>query len=193
MKIAFALLSLAVASAAASAEPGVYPIDRDGYPDVCREWGDTWIKRINGLMPGASRKAAQSRECDRVEYVGLSDRSITRKEIVLYVDCANGARFFYSERDIKAGTVVASKQSKTAAFSDEQLIDACETSVKSQLKYPLSFNRKWTSISVYRAPGGNVVVQFEFEAKNPLGGTLPQTARCYTDDRGMSPAKISAR
>lgn len=167
------------------------PITKDGYPDVFAAWGDVGIKRINALMPKAAQKAAESAECDRVEYVGYSDRSTPRKTVVLYVDCANKKRLFLSEAELQTKAVPVSKEAKTAAYSDAKLIATCEESVKSQLKYPLTFNRSWTSTGVYRAPGGNIMVMFTFEAKNALGATLPQKARCAVDDRGMDPAEIT--
>jgi hypothetical protein len=170
---------------------GAFLIEGDGWEKSRRQWGTTWIKRINKAMPKALAKAAQSPECDYAELAGLSDRSEPRKRIVFYVDCRNEKRFYVSEDDILGAAPVVSKQTQTASISDATAIQGCERSVKSQLNYPLTFDRHYLDTSVYRADGGNIVVQFVFDAKNALGAELPQRARCVIDDEGFSPAEIT--
>ena len=58
---------------------------------------------------------------------------------------------------------------------------------------PLSFERHRLSTKVYRSPYGNIAVDFNFSAKNQLGGSIPQHARCVIDDTGIHPAEISAQ
>ncbi|MBI5070381.1 MAG: hypothetical protein HZB56_19265 [Deltaproteobacteria bacterium] len=189
-------LAAGAARAAQPSNDGVDPnaidrITRDGYPDVYAAWGDGWVKRINALMPKAAKKASASSECDRVEYVGYSGRSTPRKTIVLYVDCTNGKRFFLSETDIHGRATPESKQGKTSRYSDDALLRACEEGVKTKMTYPLTFRRRLTATSVYRAPGGNVSVDFVFDAKNKLGAELPYRARCVADDQGMHTAEVT--
>lgn len=183
----------ASSSAKKASADAIVPITKDGYPDVYAAWGDAGIRRINALMPKAAQKAAESPECDLVEYVGYSERSTPRKAVVLYVDCKNRKRFFLSEADILAKAVARSKEGKTARYSDETALRACEDDVKGRMTYPLTFKRRWTATSVYRAPGGNIVVEFVFDAKNRLGAELPHKARCVIDDQGMRPAEITVR
>jgi len=168
-------------------------IEGEGWEKTRREWGSTWIARINKAMPLAAQKAAESATCDYVEVAGLSDRSIPRSEVVFYVDCKNGERFYISEADATSNQVATSKGAQTAAVSNFDAIQGCEQSVKAALNHPQTFKRHRLDTSVYRAPGGNVVVEFGFDAKNGLGTKLPQHARCVIDDRGMSPAEISAQ
>lgn len=168
-------------------------IQGKGWDKTRRVWGDSWIKRINRAMPLVAQKAAESPECDYVEIVGLSDRSTPKKTIVFFVDCRNGARFYLREDEISIGAIPVSKNSKTAAISDSAAVTACEDSVKSQLAFPLTFARHWTATSVYRAPYGNIAVEFVFEAKNGFGAELPQRARCVIDDTGIHPAELSVQ
>lgn len=170
----------------------VFLITQKGWERTYRTWGDTWIARINNSMPIAARKVAESPECDKLEIAGLSDqRSTPKQEIVYYADCTNGKRFYVAEKELQSTATVVSKNAKTAAISDSTAIRACEDGVKEQLKYPMSFDRKWTDTSVYRAKTGNIAVEFSFEAKNALGALLPQKARCVIDDKGIYPAEIS--
>lgn len=169
----------------------VFFIEGEGWDKTRREWGSAGIKRINAAMPKAAEKVAQSSNCDYVELVGLSDRGKPKQQAVFYVDCKNGQRFYVSEDDLKSDAGVVSKNAKTAAISDSTAIKACEDSVKSQLNFPSTFDRDLLNTSVYRAPTGNIAVQFTFQAKNALGAELPQRARCVIDDTGIEPAQIS--
>ncbi|MBH1745992.1 hypothetical protein I5V28_09185 [Stenotrophomonas maltophilia] len=169
----------------------VFLIEGEGWDKTRREWGSAGIERINAAMPKAAEKVAQSSSCDYVELVGLSDRGKPKQQAVFYVDCKNGQRFYVSEDDLKSDAGVVSKNAKTAAISDSTAIKACEDSVKSQLNFPLTFDRDLLNTSVYRAPTGNIAVQFTFQAKNALGAELPQRARCVIDDTGIEPAQIS--
>lgn len=170
----------------------LFLIEGSGWEKARAQWGPAGIKRINSLMPEAARKVAASPECRRVEIAGWAeDRSTPRKKIMFYVDCEGGKRFYVSEVDLRTAGPAASTIAKTAAIDDVTAIEACENSVRRQLKYPLTFDRHRTDTSVYRAPTGNVVAQFTFDAKNGLGAELPQRAKCYIDDRGMSAAEIT--
>ena len=169
-------------------------IEGAGWEKARSQWGAAEIKRINSLMPDAARNVAASSQCQSVEIAGWAEgrSDLSKKKIVFFVDCAGGKRFYVSEDDLKSNKAAASQNSKTLALNDTTAIEACEKSVKKQLNYPLSYNRHWTDTSVYRAPTGNIVVRFTFDAKNGLGGNLPQRAKCYIDDRGMQAAEISS-
>lgn len=169
----------------------VFLIEGEGWDRTRREWGSTWIKRINEAMPKVAEKVAHSPGCDYVELVGLSDRGKPQQQAVFYVDCRNGQRFYVNEDDLKSDDNVVSKNEKTAGISDGNAIRACEDSVRSQLNFPSTFDRDLLNTSVYRAPTGNIAVQFTFQAKNALGAELPQRARCVIDDTGIHPAEIS--
>lgn len=168
-------------------------IEGEGWDKTRREWGSAGIKRLNTAMPKVAEKVARTSACDQVELVGISDRSKPRQMAVFYVDCRNGQRFYVSEADLASDAAIASKSEKTAAISDANALQACEASVKGQLTYPLSFNRDLMNTRTYRAPTGNIAVEFTFKAMNALGAELPQRARCVIDDTGIHPAEISNR
>jgi hypothetical protein len=172
-------------------EDAAFLIEGEGWDKTRREWGAEWVRRINEAMPKAVKKAAASPECDFAEIAGISDRSTPRKEMVFYVDCRNGKRFYVSQSDLESDAGVVSKNARTAAISDSAAIEACEKSVKSQLNHPLTFDRDVLNTAVYRAPTGNIAVTFTFQAKNSLGAEIPNRARCVIDDQGISPAEIT--
>lgn len=170
----------------------IIPVTQENYRKLYAEWGPIKAKRINKLMPLAASKAAASPECDKVALVVISQNRGTPENIVFFVDCMNQKRFYISQSDLQNSTQAQSQTGKMAAVSDTQATSTCENAVKAQLHNPLTFNRKFGTTSVYRAPTtGNVVVQFTFEAKNNLGAVLPSKARCVLTDRGIEEASIS--
>lgn len=111
-----ALSTGVVVAAPKVAEGAVVPITRAQYPKLFAEWGSQGIQRINKLAPLAAKKAAESPECDQVEIVEVSDRSIARKNVVFFVDCANSKRFYIDEGDLKSTAAVRSQEAKTAGI-----------------------------------------------------------------------------
>ncbi len=175
------------------ASHAVMPITQKSYPKLYAAWGAAGVKRINELMPKAAQKVAASPECDKVDLVEISQgRSTPGKKIVFFVDCANTKRFFVEDTELSTTGPAQSQAAKMSALSDAQATQTCESAIKAQLTNPMTFNRKMGTTSVYRAPTtANVVVQFNFEAKNNLGALLPSKAKCVMTDRGIEEASIS--
>lgn len=192
--LAFLIMSL-TAGTAHSLDPATYdPYTQKGYPKTFEKWGKAGVNRINKYRKLAAELVAKSDRCDNVEFADLSDnRSAPPKNIVVFVDCSNGERFYLTSTELDAGAVAKSKSQSTRALKDSAAISQCEKAVSLALKFPSSMSKEWFSSNVYRAPGGNVVVTFDFSAKNGFGIDLPQTARCVFDDRGMSPPEIVGR
>lgn len=192
--LSFVTISFAaVAANPKISEHAVYPITKKGYPKLYAEWGAAKIKEVNALMPRAAEKVASSPECNQVELVELSgQRSSPKGDIVFFVDCANGKRFYVSKAELKGNSAPQSQQQKMSSITDHQATTACEKAIKAQLTNPMTFDKKFGSNSVYRAPTtGNIAVEFTFEAKNNIGGVLPHKARCVFNDKGLQDAIIS--
>jgi hypothetical protein len=175
------------------APDAVTPYTKKAYPTFYSAWGAAGMKKVNDLMPLAAAKAAASPECNKVELVELSQqRSTPGKNIIFFVDCANRKRFYIDQSQLASAAVAKSQTNKMAALSDSQAKEMCDRAIKVKLNNPLTYDRQYTTTSVYRAPtNGNVVVEFKFEAKNDLGAPLPHKARCTFTDRGLEDAIIS--
>lgn len=170
------------------------PYTRKSYPKTFARWGDAGVGKINRYRIDAAELVSENRRCDLVEIAELSEtRSEPPDRVVIFVDCRNGERFYLAGPDIEARVAARSNNEKTGGLSDARLIRSCEESVAAALRFPSSFDKNWFSTNVYRAPQGNVVVTFDFEAKNGLGLLLPQQARCVADDRGMHPPEFTNR
>lgn len=193
--VLFALPTLATAAPHERIDSNVYdPYTSKAYPKTFKSWGKKGVAKINKYRVLAAEMAIKNPQCDFVETAELSDnRSSPPNEIVIFVDCQNGQRFYLSSGEIDANSGAASIEQKTARLKDRQAVKQCETAVARMLKFPSSFDKSWFSSSVYRAPQGNVVVTFDFTAKNGFGIDLPQQARCVFDDRGMHQPEITNR
>lgn len=196
--IACALLGSVAATSAKAAEvdPSVYrPMERKNYPKTFAKWGAEGVKKIDRLRKDAAVFAAKSTECDKVETSELSEqRSSPPSQIVVFVDCSNGKRFYLSDADLRTAGQPASQESKMKSLTNEAAMEQCQSRVRSGLAFPSTMSVKWSGSNVYRAPTtGNVVATFNFDAKNALGNELPYQARCVFDDRGMHPPEISGR
>jgi|GEM_PF-1996200 len=178
----------------AIADDAFMSMDKANFPKAYKKWGAAGFEKINDLGPKAAQLIAASETCDALNVLALSDeRSKPKSDIVFFGDCANGKRFYVSEKDIESGTKAVSVNDLMSSREDGDYIQTCFDHTASSLKFPSSFDPSWLSATVYHAPTGGVVVQAPFEAKNGVGNTLPFNTRCVFDDQGMSPPEISNR
>ncbi len=174
------------ASATAPIDPGVYePYKREqGWEKTFARWGDEGVARIQRLREAAAESVASNPKCDSVELSEISDsRSTPPTMPVVYVDCTNGERFYLGESDV--GGTVLTELEKGARFSSAELIRLCTDAVRARLNLPASFDQNMWSVSDRQGTSGNRVVEFDFEAKNYLGATLPAQARCIMTTQGQ--------
>ncbi len=188
-------LLAATGAHAENVDPSAYtPYTQKAYPKTFRTWGKAGVSKINKYMKIGAYRAAESPRCDTVETADLSDnRSSPPNNIVIFVDCANGERFYFTSKELENSGSAQSQKQKTEHVGDSAYSSQCEHAIQQELKFPSSMDKKWFSTNVYRAPQGNVVVTFDFDAKNGFGINLPQRARCVFDDRGMHPVEIVNR
>ncbi|MBV2144248.1 hypothetical protein KUG47_12160 [Falsochrobactrum sp. TDYN1] len=170
------------------------PYTPQNYPKTFKTWGKKGAASINKYRVLAAEEAIKNPRCDFVETSELSDnRSSPPNNVVIFVDCRNGERFYLSSAEIDAKSGATSIKERTVSITDHEAIQQCEAAVVRMLKFPSSFDKGWFSSNVQRASQGNVVVTFDFSAKNGLGIDLPQGARCVFDDRGMHLPEITNR
>lgn len=171
--------------------PNVYdPYQRGkGYEKTFQTWGHRGVDRIQKLREAAAETVSLNPKCDAVELSELSaGRSSPPDHPVVFVDCANMERFYLSESDTRTG--VRSEMEKGATFSSASLVQKCTDAVRARLNIPASFDRSIWSVSDRQGTSGNRVVEFDFEAKNRLGGTLPASARCIMTTQGNFEVEI---
>ncbi|WP_266030427.1 hypothetical protein [Brucella intermedia] len=189
------ILSPATFAADENIDSNVFdPYTPKAYPKTFKTWGKNVVAKIDKYRALAAREVIKNPKCDFVESSELSDnRSSPPNKIVIFVDCRNGERFYLTSNEIDKKVAPKSVEQKTASINDDVAFQQCETAVMRALKFPSSFDKAWFSSHIYRAPQGNVVVTFDFSAKNGLGIDLPQQARCVFDDRGMHQPEITRR
>lgn len=184
-----------IASGAAGIDSGISdPYTQKVFPKLHQVWGAAGFDRINKLRIAAAKKASESKRCDYVEVVELSEmRSTPTSNPVVFVDCRNGERFYMSESDVDKGPVQSQTQ-KGAAIGKAGAIQRCTTAVQRKLQFPSSMDSSWFGTTARQAPTtGNWVVEYEFTAKNGFGIELPAKARCIIEADDRTEVTISNR
>jgi len=179
------LVSLAAAAAHPKVDPNVYdPYTKKGFPKAYAKWGDAGFNRLNALRIKAAEKVAGNPKCDRVDVAELSDtKSAPPSTLIVFVDCANGERFYVSEQEV--GGPLQSQTEKGKQWSAGAVLTACTEGVKKKLNFPGTMDKKWFTSNVRQAPTtGNWVAEFDFTAKNAFGAELPAKARCIVEPDG---------
>jgi hypothetical protein len=170
----------------------VYDIDRKNSPKLYQAWGKAGIDKLNRLQPLVALKAAESPNCDRVEYVSISDnRSVPRKRAVFFADCRNGQRFYISEDELQTQSTVASESDLMESLSDGDAIARCEALVRQRLNRPSSFDKKALTTNVQRFKTlGRVRVSFDFTGTTGLGIEVKSKAECLFGTTGIPEVTI---
>lgn len=181
-------------ASAASIRDGAYePITRSSSPRTFGQWGSSWVSRINAAAKKAVELTADLPDCDEVVVGGLSfERSKPKSEIVVFTDCKNGSRFYFTEEQTKSGAKPASLQSGLAGIKDSEAATMCEAAAKPKVRFASTMKVSVFGTNVQRGTHG-ISVALPFEAKNSFGAMLPYVAHCSVSESGASLISIKER
>ncbi len=159
-----------------------FKYDKKTYPKLYKQWGEKAVKEMNGYLPRIAEHVARENSCDAVESVDISDaRSNPKaKQMVFFVDCRNGKRFFVSTDDLNSGRKSTAEQDKKIDNSDA--ISQCDAAIKAQLNHPGTFDPHILDTATGVNPNGNILVTRGFTAKNGLGMQIDYRAYCVITD-----------
>ena len=155
-----------------------FKYDKKAYPKLYKQWGEKAVKEMNGYLPRIAEHVARENSCDAVESVDISDaRSNPKaKQMVFFVDCRNGKRFFVSTDDLNSGRKSTAEQDKEINHS--AVISQCDAAIKDQLNHPGTFDPHILDTATGVNQNGNVLVTRGFTAKNGLGMQIDYRAYC---------------
>lgn len=159
-----------------------FKYDKKTYPKLYKQWGEKAVKEMNGYLPRIAEHVARENSCDAVESVDISDaRSNPKaKQMVFFVDCRNGKRFFVSTDDLNSGRKSTAEQDKEINHS--VVISQCDAAIKDQLNHPGTFDPHILDTATGVNQNGNVLVTRGFTAKNGLGMQIDYRAYCVITD-----------
>lgn len=159
-----------------------FKYDKKAYPKLYKQWGEKAVNEMNGYLPRIAEHVAREDSCDAVETVDISDsRSNPKaKQMVFFVDCRNGKRFFVSTDDLNSGRKSTAEQDKKIDSSDA--ISQCDAAIKAQLNHPGTFDPHLLDTATGVNQNGNVLVTRGFTAKNGLGMQIDYRAYCVITD-----------
>lgn len=126
------------------AESVYAPYTKKFYPKMFSEWGVAGVKKIDRLRKLAAEKAAESWDCDGVEISEYSaNRSQPKSSIVIFVDCSNSHRFYFSEAELaESARPAVSERQKGLEMSPDQVRDVCDDAVKSSGRFSEGFSMR---------------------------------------------------
>lgn len=155
-----------------------FKYDKKTYPKLYKQWGEKAVKEMNGYLPRIAEHVARENSCDAVESVDISDaRSNPKaKQMVFFVDCRNGKRFFVSTDDLNSGRKSSAEQDKE--IDNSAVISQCDAAIKAQLNHPGTFDPHLLDTATGVNPNGNILVTRGFTAKNGLGMQIDYRAYC---------------
>ena len=159
-----------------------FKYDKKTYPKLYKQWGEKAVKEMNGYLPRIAEHVARENSCDAVESVDISDaRSNPKaKQMVFFVDCRNGKRFFVSTDDLNSGRKSTAEQDKE--IDNSAVISQCDAAIKAQLNHPGTFDPHLLDTATRENPNGNILVTRGFTAKNGLGMQIDYRAYCVITD-----------
>lgn len=176
-------------------QEGAYtPLTKGNAPKLFAAWGKPGVDRVNEAVRKAVAIAATSPRCDQVEIGGYSyEKSVPKTSIVVFVDCSNTERFYFTEEETKAGSLAAPISSKISSIKDSAALGGCKAVAEKQVRFASTMDVSYLSSSVDRRPYG-INVALAFEAKNSFGAMLPYVAYCnITPDGTASLISIKER
>lgn len=159
-----------------------FKYDKKNYPKLYKKWGEKAVNEMNGYLPRIAEHVAREDSCDAVESVDISDaRSNPKaKQMVFFVDCRNGKRFFVSTDDLNSGRKSTAEQDKK--IDSSAVISQCDEAIKAQLNHPGTFDPHILDTATGVNQNGNVLVTRGFTAKNGLGMQIDYRAYCVITD-----------
>ncbi|ENV5496424.1 hypothetical protein AAH788_001473 [Neisseria gonorrhoeae] len=159
-----------------------FKYDKKAYPKLYKQWGEKAVNEMNGYLPRIAEHIAREDSCDAVETVDISDsRSNPKaKQMVFFVDCRNGKRFFVSTDDLNSGRKSTAEQDKK--IDSSAVISQCDEAIKAQLNHPRTFDPHILDTATGVNQNGNVLVTRGFTAKNGLGMQIDYRAYCVITD-----------
>lgn len=159
-----------------------FKYDKKTYPKLYKQWGEKAVNEMNGYLPRIAEHVAREDSCDAVESVDISDaRSNPKaKQMVFFVDCSNGKRFFVSTDDLNSGRKSTAEQDKK--IDSSAAISQCDAAIKAQLNHPGTFDPHLLDTATGVNQNGNILVTRGFTAKNGLGMQIDYRAYCVITD-----------
>ncbi len=181
------------------APDAVMPMDRTEFRKTFAKLGRKDFDSANDLMEWAAIAAAESKSCDKVELVAVSDNA-TRKKIQWFVDCANKERFQITEDQALAArdkfdtkalpaakqtaqrvAVAEPKSARWKNFNEVNAVSACDLIVQQVMLVPGSFNSAWKWDIEKDADSGIVTIQRDYKSENAYSMKINGRYHCEID------------
>ncbi len=111
------------------------PFTQEDNSEIYQQWGKDWIEIINTMLPLSAERVYQQPECDMVEKLELSNKSIIQEKPIVDVFCENEEVFSVTLSDVTQEKRLL-PNSKLFGRTTDEFINACLQPIKPNLMYP---------------------------------------------------------
>ncbi len=111
------------------------PFTQEDNPEIYQQWGNDWVDIINTMLPLSAERVYQQPECDMVEKLELSNKSIIQETPIVDVFCENEEVFSVTLNDVTQEKRLL-PNSKLFGRTTDEFINACLQPIKPNLMYP---------------------------------------------------------
>lgn len=164
--------------------------------------GAATFAKLSRLEPGAAYAVAESKSCDRVNSVAVSDMS-KPGEAMWFVDCANENRFMVSQKEaesalarFRGGKLAARERERSCTLSsvadckaspaqrasrDKEIeyVSACDLILQEVVVSPSSLDMHHWVFGFGK--GDTVIIQRPFDSQNGFGAMIRNRYQCEID------------
>ncbi len=112
------------------------PLTQEDNEEIYQQWGEDWLEIINTIRPLSAELVYQQPECDMVEKLELSDKSIIQETPIIDVFCENEEVFSLDLNDVTQEKRLLPNSKRLGRKTADEFINACLTPIRPILMYP---------------------------------------------------------
>ena len=164
-----------------------------GYSKTVAKYGPR-LDELQKYREKAAEVVSQDRSCDSVIASEISTMRGGLNDMHFWVDCENGTRFRFSERELNQAQVVAVSEADKA-ISEDRAAERCEEMIAKNVTHPSTVGINHFAGYNYgkNDQTGNASVDVLFSAKNSFGTKLKFKASCIFKTDGAGEITIKER
>ena len=149
---------------------------------------------ITGSIRPAIEPAEEPAMSDRPSGGGLVELKRLYDQRKLVASIAGGSNGGVTLDQLLSGPAApAPLPVRAASLSDAEAISACEDNLRIGLPVPASYKRILASTGIFRAPGNDAVVTFDFEAVNGFGYAMALQVQCVFQGYSLARLDVGPR
>ncbi len=167
------------------------PFTQEDNPQIYQQWGKDWVDIINTMLPLSAESVYKQPECDMVEKLELSEKSVMQEMPIVDVFCENEEIFSVTLSDVTQNKRLF-PQSKLFGKSTDELINACLQPIKPNLMHPDSITTDGVNINLTMDSNQqSLTMQIPITVKTGYDSHITHMVSCQVDSQLNATAKLN--